>query len=228
MGQLLLVRHGQASFGAADYDVLSETGWAQGRALGEHLRLAGIRPTALVRGTMRRHRETLEAIAETADWSFDDVLIDAGWDEFDHVALVGSLPDLPAGDLDRRTFQQYFEKATAAWTAGTHEGAGETYAGFLERVSGAMAGAVALAGSGATVVVVTSGGPIAALAAGLVDPEGTADAETGQATRARLWSRFNTVVVNAAITRVVAGSTGARLLTFNEHPHLAGDLLTYR
>ena len=45
---------------------------------------------------------------------------------------------------------------------------------------------------------------------------------------ARLWQRFNTVTVNSAVTRVVAGATGARLLTFNEHPHLEGDLLTYR
>jgi hypothetical protein len=34
--------------------------------------------------------------------------------------------------------------------------------------------------------------------------------------------------VNTAVTRVVVGSTGARLLTFNEHPHLEGDLITYR
>ena len=45
MGQLLLVRHGQASFGAEDYDVLSETGWEQGRRLGAHLVRAGVRPT---------------------------------------------------------------------------------------------------------------------------------------------------------------------------------------
>jgi broad specificity phosphatase PhoE len=34
MGQVLLIRHGQASFGADDYDVLSDLGWTQGRALG--------------------------------------------------------------------------------------------------------------------------------------------------------------------------------------------------
>lgn len=57
---------------------------------------------------------------------------------------------------------------------------------------------------------------------GLVDPDGDAPAVT-----ARLWQRFN-AVVNAAVTRVVVGSTGARLLTFNEHPHLTEDLPTYR
>ncbi|MFC6344719.1 hypothetical protein ACFP8W_22255, partial [Nocardioides hankookensis] len=78
------------------------------------------------------------------------------------------------------------------------------------------------AGSGRTVVAVTSGGVIAAVCAALVDPE--ADA----ATFARLWGRFNTVLVNSSVTRVVVGSTGARLLTFNEHPHLEGNALTYR
>ena len=61
VGVLLLVRHGQASFGTADYDVLSETGWEQGRLLGDWLRARGVTPTAVVRGGMRRHRETAEA-----------------------------------------------------------------------------------------------------------------------------------------------------------------------
>ena len=39
---------------------------------------------------------------------------------------------------------------------------------------------------------------------------------------------FNTVTVNSSVTRVVVGSTGSRLLTFNEHPHLTPDTLTYR
>ena len=72
MGQLLLVRHGQASFGADDYDVLSPTGWEQGRRLGAHLAAAGVSPTALVRGTMRRHRETLEAMCEGAGGATPD------------------------------------------------------------------------------------------------------------------------------------------------------------
>ena len=82
--------------------------------------------------------------------------------------------------------------------------------------------AVAEAGSGSTVVVVTSGGPIAVVAASLVDP----DADVARI--GALWGRFNTVVVNAAVTRVVVGATGARLLSFNEHAHLGPDLRTYR
>lgn len=222
MGQLLLVRHGQASFGADDYDVLSETGWAQGRLLGASLAAQGVKPTAIVRGDMRRHRETTEAMVEAAGWSGTEVRVDAGWDEFDHVGLVSAYPDLPEEPLDRRGFQQVFERATERWTSGLGEGYTETYAAFVARVLGSLEAATADAGPGGTVVVVSSGGVIGVVAAALVDPD--ADA----ATAARLWSRFNTVTVNSSVTRVVVGSSGARLLTFNEHTHLAGDTVTYR
>ena len=68
----------------------------------------------------------------------------------------------------------------------------------------------------------TSGGPIAVAFGALVDP----DADPPGV--ARLWHRVNTVIVNSSVSRVVVGSTGSRLLTFNEHPHLEGDHLTYR
>ena len=34
--------------------------------------------------------------------------------------------------------------------------------------------------------------------------------------------------MNSGVTRILVGSTGVRLLTFNEHAHLEGDQLTYR
>jgi broad specificity phosphatase PhoE len=222
VGVLLLVRHGQASFGTDDYDVLSETGWEQGRLLGAWLRERGVAPSAVVRGGMRRHRETTEAIGQgAAGWG--EVVVDPGWDEFDHLSVVASYPDAPTGDLDRREFQRVFELATARWTGGGHDGEyAEPWPAFRTRVAASLETACGQAGPGGTAVVVTSGGPIAAVCAALVDP--TADA----ATFARLWGRFNTVLVNSSITRVVVGSSGPRLLTFNEHSHLHGDTLTYR
>jgi broad specificity phosphatase PhoE len=184
-----------------------------------------VMPSAIVRGDMRRHRETAEAMVESAGWgpsSGPEVRVDAGWDEFDHVGLVSAYPDLPQGPLDRREFQQVFERATERWTSGLGEGYAETYAAFVARVLASLDTAAADAGSGRTVVVVTSGGVIAVVAAALLDP--AADA----ATAARLWSRLNTVTVNSSVTRLVVGSTGARLMTFNEHTHLTGDTLTYR
>ena len=228
MGVVLLVRHGQASFGTDDYDVLSETGWEQARLLGAWLAGRGVTPDVVVRGGMRRHRETAEGLAAGAGsagvpWSAG-AEVDPGWDEFDHLGVIAALDEgVPVGELDRRAFQQAFERATARWTAGGHDADyPEPWPAFVARVGVSLAGACAAAGPGGTVVVVSSGGPIAAACAELVDPDGD------DAAYARLWSRFNTVTVNSSMTRVVVGSTGRRLLTFNEHPHLEGDTLTYR
>ena len=224
MGVVLLVRHGQASFGADDYDVLSEIGWAQGRLLGRWLGERGVGPSAVVHGDLRRQRETAVAMAEGAGWSGVDAEVDAGWDEFDHVGMVAAYPGLPPDvDLsDRRAFQRLFEEATAHWTAGAPGDFAETYADFVARVRGALDRATGAAGPGGTVVVVSSGGPIAVACAALLEPDADALGV------GRLWHRFNTVIVNSSMSRVVVGSTGARLLSFNEHPHLEGDHLTYR
>ncbi|MFB9314291.1 histidine phosphatase family protein [Nocardioides plantarum] len=229
MGVVLLVRHGQASFGADDYDVLSPTGWEQGRALGSWLTGAGVSPTSLWRGDMRRHRETLEAMTQTAGWTdLPEATVDPEWDEFDHLGIVAGFAELTdafgggGAPTDRRAFQRVFEQATARWTAGEGE-YDETWAGFVARVRSALARVAASAGSGETAVVVTSGGVIAVLAAALVDPD-----DEDPAALARRWSRLNAVTVNSSVTRLVVGSTGARVLTFNEHAHLGGDLLTYR
>lgn len=218
MGLLLLVRHGQASFGADDYDVLSPIGWEQGRLLGRHL--AELAPSVLLRGSMRRHRETLDAAIEAAGWQ-SEIVEDDRWDEFDHLAVVAAYPDLPTGQLDRRAFQAAFEQATGRWSAGAHDDDyAESFAAFRERTLAAMTEAAGRAGSGETVVVVTSGGVVAALCAALIGID--------EASYAAAWQRFNTVCVNSGVTRVVVGSTGPRLLTFNEHGHLGPEVLTYR
>ena len=224
MGVVLLVRHGQASFGADDYDVLSETGWQQSRMLGAYLAERGVTPDVVLRGDMRRHRETAEGLLTGAGWAVP-IEVDRGWDEFDHLGVVAGYPDLPEGrELDRREFQHYFELATRRWTSGEHdEDYPESFAAFRERVGSALVRACDGAGPGGTVVVVSSGGPVATACASLVAPDqDDPDVVWG------LWGRFNTVVVNSSVTRVVVGSTGARLLTFNEHAHLEGDHLTYR
>lgn len=228
MGQLLLVRHGQASFGADDYDVLSETGWEQSRLLGAWLAEQGVSPDVVLRGDMRRHRETVEGMVEGGAWASARTEVDSGWNEFDHLGVVATYPDLPVTEpgqeLGRREFQRYFELATARWTSGEFDDEyPEAYGAFVARVRSALDRACAMAGPGGTVVAVSSGGPIAAACASLVDPTCAEPAAL-----ARLWARFNTVTVNSSVTRVVVGSTGPRMLTFNEHPHVAGTTLTYR
>ena len=64
MGSLYLVRHGQASFGADDYDQLSERGEAQAVRLGEYWRERGLSFDAVYAGTLKRHQQTLAGILQ--------------------------------------------------------------------------------------------------------------------------------------------------------------------
>jgi broad specificity phosphatase PhoE len=59
MGTLYLVRHGQASFGAENYDELSELGHRQSVRLGEYFAQKGISFDRLIAGTLNRHKQTL-------------------------------------------------------------------------------------------------------------------------------------------------------------------------
>jgi broad specificity phosphatase PhoE len=221
MGQVILVRHGQASFGADDYDVLSEAGREQSRVLGRWLRERGVVADVVLHGEMRRQRETAEGLVEAAGWAAEPA-VDAGWNEFDHRAVVAAFP--AAGDVvDMKAFQAVFSDALDRWVSGDHvEEYPETYVDFAKRAAAALTRACAGAGPGGTVLVSSSGGPIAAACVALLEPE------RPTVERAGAWQRMNTVILNAAYSRVVVGSTGARLLTFNEHEHLTESLRTYR
>jgi broad specificity phosphatase PhoE len=220
MGQLLLVRHGQASWDSDDYDVLSPVGWEQSRLLGKALAGRGITPDAVFMGGMRRHRETAEAcLGELGSALVPEV--DDGWDEFDHVAMLGSHPPPTDGQkLTKAEFQEWFETATDRWTAGEHDDEyDESFGAFTTRVESALRRTAETEG---TVLVFSSGGPIAWSAASLLadDPE----------VAGRLWRRLNPVCVNSGVTRLITGRRGLTLVTFNGHAHLDGvpDMLTYR
>lgn len=60
MSTLYLVRHGQASFGAANYDVLSDIGSAQSRALGLYWAERGVHLDAVYTGPRQRHAGTTQ------------------------------------------------------------------------------------------------------------------------------------------------------------------------
>ncbi len=220
MGQVLLVRHGQASWDSDDYDVLSPVGWEQSRLLGQALAARGIVPDVVVSGGMRRHRETAEACLAALE-STATAEVDEGWAEFDHVTMLGSLPAPFEGRSPTRAeFQEWFEAATERWTGGVHDDEyGESFAAFGSRVGEALRRTAAREG---TVLVFTSGGPISWAAASLLADEPDV--------LSRLWRRLNPVCVNSGVTRLVTGRRGTTLVTFNGHAHLDGvpDVLTYR
>ena len=94
MKTLYLVRHGQASFGAADYDNLSELGHKQSVRLGEYFQQKGIQFDAVLCGTLRRHVQTWEGIRKGADFALEP-LAWPGLNEFDSEALIATINPHP-------------------------------------------------------------------------------------------------------------------------------------
>lgn len=223
MGQLLLVRHGQASFGSDDYDALSPLGFEQSRLLGVGLAARGIVADTIVGGAMRRHRETAETCAAAAGWETGPLVVDPGWDEFDFLSVLAVHPQDVVGEPTKAEFQRLFEAATTAWIVGEDRDYEETFAGFTERVTAALERTVGLAATG-NVAVFTSGGPIAWAVASVL-AEGGLEQGPGD-----LWTKLNRMAVNSALTRLISGSRGVNLLSYNEQSHLDGvpGALSYR
>jgi broad specificity phosphatase PhoE len=216
---VLLVRHGQASFGAEDYDRLSALGEEQSRLLGSSLAARGMRPEVVVRGSMRRHRQTAAAAVAGAGWDVD-MVEDAAWDEFDHLTtLTGTLA---SEDFEGMPYDEQVRRVEASidrWASGKHDDEyRESFPTFQARVSGALSRLLARLKPKETAVVFTSGGPVSWVAASLVDG--------GVPT----WARLSRVVVNSGVTKVLSGGRGTSLVSFNDHSHLepGPDLITYR
>jgi broad specificity phosphatase PhoE len=237
MAQLLLVRHGQASFGARNYDALSELGHEQSRVLGAALASRGAVPDLVVRGELRRHEETAAGVVEGLGVAVP-VEVDADWDEFDfqHVVEVHKplyrnrammKADLARSLRPRHAFQEVFEAATKRWTSGEFDSEYlEPFPAFRGRIDAALRRAVERLESGGTVLVVSSGGPIGMAVASLLVREPAMTA----ASVVPLWAALNRTAVNTGVTKVLAGRRGLSLSTYNEHAHLEPDhrLVTYR
>jgi broad specificity phosphatase PhoE len=211
MGTLYLVRHGQASFGADDYDQLSDLGHKQSVRLGEYFAHKGIRFDGLIAGTLRRHKQTLEGILQGMKHEGEHLSWD-GLNEYDAQAVIASVhprklekPTSP--DMVRHHFR-LLRDGLAQWMAGVVSPKGmPTYDEFVAGVSGAL-DHVRANHYGKNVLIVTSGGPIAT-AVGYVlgtSPETTID--------------LNLRIRNTSITEFVFTPKRHNLVCFNALPHL--------
>ena len=212
MTELVLVRHAQASFGADDYDRLSELGWRQSRWLGEYFAARGATFDNVLRGSLRRHAETLTGIAQGLGRD-----LDAGEDtrlnEYDsHALLHAHLKGKPLPESeDRREHFRVLREAMYAWTDGTLLGKPggsplEPFAEFRGRVLGTLADL--RAGRAQRILVVSSGGPISTILADVLGMPQRGVVDLNLQTR------------NTGITELQAGVSRIHCVSFNNVPHL--------
>ena len=211
MGTLHLVRHGQASFGADDYDQLSARGMEQAVRLGQFWRDRGLRFDAVLTGTLRRHAQTLQGIAEGLG-GVPEALALPGLNEYDSHALIEAIhpeplpkPDTP--ELYRHHFRLLCD-ALAQWMGGTISPRGmPSWDGFSEGVRNAL-DHVRRHHAGQQVLLVSSGGPISTAVGQVL---GTAPEVT---------IALNMRIRNSAVTEFSVNPKRLMLQTFNTLPHL--------
>lgn len=227
-----MIRHGQASFLADDYDVLSERGIEQSRLLGDHVVAHGLRFDAIYTGSRRRQVDTTTHMIDRARAGGTDLpdaqQLDA-FDEYPFEALMRRAlpklledPELAAlwnGDGDRRhSMSLFIERVTAKWSAGEIDVGDEieSFQSFHRRVTAGLDDVMQREGRGKSVAIITSGGPISQAVRRALDLD-----------QERTWS-VAWVVRNASITEFMYREDSFSLVSFNTTPHLRGELLTFR
>jgi broad specificity phosphatase PhoE len=218
MGNLYLVRHGQASFGADDYDQLSPKGREQGLRLGQYWRekaqsLGQHQASpfdAVLIGTLKRHRQTWEAMAEGAGWEHTPHIW-PGLDEYDSHALIETIPPEPLAKPDSpEMYRHHFRllrDALQSWMAGKTQPKGmPSYADFVVGVTSAL-DLVRQQHTG-QVLIVSSGGPISTAVGHILG------------TPAETMIELNLRIRNTSITEFAFTPKRHMLVTYNTLPHL--------
>lgn len=210
MGTLYLVRHGQASFGADDYDQLSALGERQSERLGQYFKARGLQFEAALTGTLKRQQQTLAGICSglgsappTRSWP--------GLNEYDSLAVIATvhpepLPKPTNPEMVRHHFR-LLRDGLAQWMAGTVSPQGMlSYCDFAAGVADALAH-VRKTNAG-DVLLVSSGGPIATAVAQVL----------GASPEASI--ALNLRIRNSSVTEFDFNPKRHALVSYNSLPHL--------
>ncbi len=238
MAFIHLIRHGQASFGSANYDCLSPIGHRQGQVLGEHFSSIGQGFDVCIAGEMDRQQKTAHEVMQRLPGQVPELVTDAAFNEYDSDGIFKAfmpsvlqddpgLAELLKDDFrvmyrDKAIFQRAFVNVVRHWSEDAEHGLPEleTWDAFIGRVQAGLHQIRDAHERKAQVAVFTSGGAIS-IALGIV---------LGLNSRDALLLSWG--IANASVTELYASGTGLFLNGFNNFTHLklAGDstLVTYR
>lgn len=223
MTELVLVRHGQASFGSDNYDQLSELGVRQACILGSHWEKLGWQFNRVRSGTLKRQVDTaMHALGLDAS-----VLTEPAFNEYDSSVLLQCYAD--PENLKRnlrqepKSFQKVLEQSLARWikdTVASPEGSGLTsWSYFNEQITESLQLLMNAAKKDDRVVIFTSAGVIACILSQVMKLDSAG------------FLALNRRVFNASVTHINYGRTGFSLIGFNEVSALrliSPELVTYR
>ena len=235
MSSIYFIRHGQASFGADNYDRLSDLGIRQSQTLGDYLACLGARFDTAYSGDMNRQIDTAKAVlgAMPGHGASFPVEIRPEFNEYssDEVFRL-QLPEVLEAEpqlkplaeriyTDRKAFQIIFEKIMIRWVSGRYDLPGcETWIEFSQRVRDGVERIMAESGRGRNVALFSSGGPLCILmqkALNLTDESALG---------------VNWTVKNASVSVFLFNGNRLTLSSFNSTAHLEQqkepELLTYR
>jgi broad specificity phosphatase PhoE len=231
VGTLLLIRHGQASYGEADYDRLSPRGHEQARAIGRWIARSHL--DAVYAGPLRRQQETIAGARAEAEGIPAPTTVDelAEYPAFE--MLHHFVPKLVEGDPKfaalttaptPKLLDEAFHAILSKWARDEWSVDGvERIDAFVARVRAGLDRIIRAASSGARIAVVTSAGPI-----------GVAVGLTLGVTAERM-VRTSATIRNASISELMFRSAAfdwqpdqISLLTFNVTAHLPDELHTHR
>jgi broad specificity phosphatase PhoE len=236
MGELIFIRHGQASFGGEDYDVLSDRGREQSVLTAEYLLKIGVSFTGAYSGTLKRQVDTAEVVLDYMRANaagIPGLRRVEGLNEYQSDAVMHHYvplviqedrdlrPFLEKIYTDKRSFQHIFNKVMTSWLSdNTNPDGVEGWNRFKERVEDSIKQITGENDKGSRIVIFSSGGVISAavhIATGMSPYESI---------------RMGWGLVNTSITKFRFGSSGLILHSFNSYPHLesyrSGELITYR
>lgn len=239
MSTLLVIRHGQARLFTDDYDRLSDLGIQQAECLGNWLAQRGVVPDAIYAGSLVRQQHTAEAVIRVmraAGQSLPELQVHEGLDEYPAEDILHQLVPLlrdSDAEIDRlaseydaaqdyesryRSLHQLLAAIMQRWIAADYDEIDslKSWANFSSGVRSALADVMQSAGSGKTVAVFTSGGPVG------VSVQTALDAPDLKA------ADLNWRVHNCSVTRFTFSGERVSLDAFNDTAHLAPDMLTFR
>lgn len=233
VGSIYLIRHGQASLGADNYDVLSPIGIEQSRVLGSYFDQLGVRFDRCVAGDMQRQIDTGKHALAQMSGASEAINIDAAFNEYhsDQVMaaylplVIEQQPDamhyVKNAAQHRKEFQKIFSQVITLWI-NDQEGCPEceSWDAYVQRVRGGLSRVIEAAGRGQNIAIFTSGGTITATLQLITQMPATSAFE------------LNWQIVNTSVSRLQYRKDKLSLASFNSQAHLdqlkRSEWVTYR